>query len=64
MLYIYQYSMWSLVRDFSKHDEIFHLEKKEKTECVQWFIDQSSFIWRSFRFAAVRKAAKFEFVDP
>ena len=39
MLYIYQYSMWSLVRDFSKHDEIFHLEKKEKTECVQWFID-------------------------
>ena len=35
MLYIYKYSIWSLVRDFSKHDEIFQLEKKEKTECVQ-----------------------------
>ena len=35
MLNNYQYSMWSFIRDFSEHDEIFHLEKKEKTECVQ-----------------------------
>ena len=34
MLNNYQYSMWSLVRNFSEHDEIFCLEKKEKTECV------------------------------
>ena len=30
MLNNYQYSRWSLVRDFSEHDEIFHLEKKGK----------------------------------
>ena len=30
MLNNYQYSMWCLVRDFSAHDEIFHLERKKK----------------------------------
>ena len=30
LLHSYQYSMWSLVSDFSEHDEIFHLEKKGK----------------------------------
>ena len=30
MLNNYQYSTWCLVRDFSEHDEIFHLERKKK----------------------------------
>ena len=42
MLNNYQYSMWSLVRDLSEHDEIFHLEKKEKN----WM--RSMIYWLAF----------------